>query len=237
MTDAVAPLSDLPTSAPDWARAMAERQLAALGELAELGLDLARAIGRQASAAADRDAAAELQGMGLAYARVARAVRLIIALQSKRMDDLLTHDAKAAEIDDEEQMAPYDLRKMRVERIVERVARSEHEAEDAVDALMIEAGDRLEDEDLYGDLLERPMSEIVARLCRDLNLSPDWSALSQELWAQDEIESGEGGEPLTSPIAPAMAGGGPRAERSEERVVEGAGGEHYAAASPSRDSS
>ena len=57
------------------------------------------------------------------------------------------------------------------------------------------------------------MGEIVARLCKDLGLEPDWSELSQELWATRE---------LTSPNAEALAGGGPRAERSEEPVVEGA---------------
>lgn len=170
MTDA-ALLSDAPRTAPEWARTLAERQLAMLGELAELGLDLARAVGRQANAC---DSPAELQGMGLTYARVSRAVRLTIALQSKRMDDLLALEAGAAEIADDAEIAPYELRKMRVERIVERVARKQHDSEHAISALMIEAGDRLEDEDLYGDLLERPISDLVARLCRDLNLSPDW---------------------------------------------------------------
>ena len=204
MTDAAETLLSLPQAdaAPaPWARPLGDRQLAVLGELAELGLDVARTIERQASASAARDAAAEVQGMGLAYARVARAIRLTVALQAKRVDELLAQEAGAAlaqaEIDEEtEMLSPESVRRMRVERIVERVVKSEHETEAAVDRLMIEAGERLEDEDLYGDVLERPMSEIVARLCRDLNLSPDWAALAQELWAKDEVEDGEPGAPL-----------------------------------------
>jgi hypothetical protein len=211
MTDAAATLSNPPTAPDHWARALGDRQLAVLGELAELGLDVARSIERQAASSSARDAATEVQGMGLAYARVARAIRLTIALQAKRMDELQALDAKAAEvqaeIDDEaEMLSPLSIRRLRVERIVERVVKSECEGEsaeaieDAIDRLMVEAGDRLEDEDIYGDLLERPMSEIVARLCRDLGLSPDWTALAEELWAKDEIEDGSPGEPLAEAV-------------------------------------
>jgi hypothetical protein len=210
MSTPASPAADLDAApSPDWARALADRQLAVLGDLAELGLDVARTIERQSSASAARDAAAEVQGMGLAYARVARAVRLTIALQSKRIEDLQALEARAQADEDEteayeELLTPINVRKARVSRIVERVAEAEYEnegadaADDALDRLLTEADERLDDEDVYGDLLERPMSEIVARLCRDLGLSPDWAALSDELWAREEIDSGPPGAPLAA---------------------------------------
>jgi hypothetical protein len=198
MSTPASPAADLDAApSPDWARALADRQLAVLGDLAELGLDVARTIERQSSASAARDAAAEVQGMGLAYARVARAVRLTIALQSKRIEDLQALEARAQADEDEteayeELLTPINVRKARVSRIVERVAEAEYEnegadaADDALDRLLTEADERLDDEDVYGDLLERPMSEIVARLCRD------------EVWAREEIDSGPPGAPLAA---------------------------------------
>ncbi|MDB5459102.1 MAG: hypothetical protein JWO72_843, partial [Caulobacteraceae bacterium] len=56
----------------------------------------------------------------------------------------------------------------------------------------------LDDEDLYGDVLARPFSEVVADICRDLGLDPDWSRLAQEPWARAEIDSGQAGGPLAA---------------------------------------
>ncbi|MEI9891107.1 MAG: hypothetical protein WDN45_11565 [Caulobacteraceae bacterium] len=106
-----------------------------------------------------------------------------------------------------------ETRKARVERIVERLAVQTHpHDEEQVDRIVREAGDRLDDMDLYGDLLQRPLSELVARICKDLDLTPDWTALAQELWAAEEMQSGEVGWPLasTSAASPASGGGGPR---------------------------
>ena len=67
------------------------------------------------------------------------------------------------------------------------------------------------------------MSEIVARICKDLGLEPDWNKLAEELWAKAEIATGDPGwplagrarapepvpEPVPEPaIEPALAGGG-----------------------------
>jgi hypothetical protein len=83
--------------------------------------------------------------------------------------------------------------------------------EETLEILMTEACERLDDEDLYGDLLQHPISEIVARLCQDLGLDPDWAELAKELWAVREIESGEVGWPLagrnSSATFPACGGG------------------------------
>src|SRR5262249_44535607 len=87
------------------------------------------------------------------------------------------------------------------EAIVERVATASHD-EKTVDRLLRESAERLDDEDLYGDLLERPVSELVARLCKDLGLHPDWAELAEELWAIREAGSGRPGWPLAQQALP-----------------------------------
>jgi hypothetical protein len=89
-----------------------------------------------------------------------------------------------------------DARKARVERIVERVIKAEITDEDEIYRLTQQTYERLDDEGVYGDLLARPVSEIIARICRNLGLSPDWSRLAQEAWAQEEIDSGAAAAPL-----------------------------------------
>jgi hypothetical protein len=139
----------------------------------------------------------------MAFSRVARAVRMTGLLQAKLIRDMDEALARAAaakspeELIDEasEEAMRLDpeghMRKFRVERIFERVAKAEcGKDEDRIDRLCIEAGERLDDEDLYGDLLERPVGELVALLCRDLGLDPDWSRLAEEAWAREEITSG-----------------------------------------------
>jgi hypothetical protein len=184
-------------------RALIQRQLAVLGRVAEAGLAIALAVERQALAAEAVPAAAAegagsqaprlaLADAALAYGRVSRAVRLTIALQARVLKDLQAVDevagrmARAAQ-SLAEQSARQDrvARKARVERIVERLIREEAADEAQGDRLTEEAYERLEDDDIYGDLATRPVREIIAQICRDLGLSPDWSRLAQEAWAQD----------------------------------------------------
>ncbi|MDB5460338.1 MAG: hypothetical protein JWO72_2079 [Caulobacteraceae bacterium] len=197
--------------ADDWARPLIERQLALLGRLAEAGLEIAVAIERQATgmatpARSDANPAPVVRGdIALAYGRVARAVRMTLALQSKLIKDLQALEEGAARAlvaaeaeQDNARLDLEDARKARVERIVARVIQAELDDEDAVERLADEASERLDDEDLYGDVLARPFSEIVADICRDLGLDPDWSRLAQEPWARAEIDSGQAGAPLAA---------------------------------------
>ena len=186
--------------AEDWARPLLERQLWILGRLAEDGLQISRAIARQATGAgADDGLPAQDLAKGdvpLAYARVARAVRMTLLLQSKLIRELqfreasLARDAARAEADQSED------RKARVERIVGRIALAEHDDVETVEQLVEEAAERLDQDDIYGDVLSKPVSEIVARVCQDLGLDPDWPRLAEEAWAREEIQSGAAGSPL-----------------------------------------
>jgi hypothetical protein len=75
MSDAAVPqIADRPA---DWARPLYERQIAMVGELAEMGLEIARDVKGQV-----KMAGADPQACAMAYARVARAVRISLMLQA-----------------------------------------------------------------------------------------------------------------------------------------------------------
>jgi hypothetical protein len=224
MTNAAPPVPIPPTDPSDegdWMRELVLRQLQMLGQLAEIGLEIAGAVERQAGGRASVPA---LSGdAALAYARVTRSVRQTMLLQSKLIEGLKAQDqvegeARAKAEAEAVRSTPEYQRRVRVERIVGRLLVAEHpDGDDAeIDDLIMEAGERLDDEDLYGDLMERPVSELVARICRDLGLEPRWAELVQELWAQKEIETGAPGEPLKALIdgAPASL---PRGQGAEDR--------------------
>jgi hypothetical protein len=193
MSDTPSPLDNDPGA---WSQAALRRQVAVLERLAEAGLELAVAIKDQSSQAAPADIA-------MAFARVARAVRLTCLLQSKLIKD---GDEARREADGErrrqEALAKIDAnqarreRKDRVQAIVERVAWTETEDEDRTESLVAEAGERLDTDDIYGDVLTRPMGELVAGVCRDLGLDPDWEGLAREAWAMDERRRGDPASPF-----------------------------------------
>ncbi|HEY4030135.1 MAG TPA: hypothetical protein VGM25_07310 [Caulobacteraceae bacterium] len=189
------------------------REWEGLDELAGYGRDIARVIARRVQAGDADQPVAELQVAAMAYARVARAVRLTVMLKAKlagtqagaQIECRAGSQADAGTEADEAAHDPEQMRKFRVERIIERAAKARHpDDEPAVDRLMTEAGDRLDDDDLYGDVLERPMSEVLALICRDLGLELDWTRLAEEAWATQEIAGGQPGWPLAGlALAPA----------------------------------
>jgi hypothetical protein len=191
-------------------RALIERQLQMLGQLAEAGLNLALAIERRATAQDPALQAAPLEAAALAYARTARAVRLTLALQAKVINDLQALDRAAgselynARCNAEREARHHAAqRQARVQRLVARVIEAEVADPAKADRLAEEAAERLEHDDIYGDLKTKTVGEIVALICRDLGLSPDWSRWAQEAWAQAEIRSGAPGSPFAGfPVAP-----------------------------------
>ncbi len=195
-----------PTAAPDMARTLLERQLWVLGQLAEGGLEIARAIERRATS--DESPDAVLDAAPMAYARVARAVRMTIMLQSKLIADLQTLEAKGAQaaahahcLQGPQRVGLECDQKERIGRIIGRIAGADGADEDEVERLTEEAAERLDHDDLYGDILTRPVSEIIALICKDLGLEPDWPQLAEEAWARAEIESGAAGSPLAGLMA------------------------------------
>jgi len=179
----VTPDASTPRIFPDDAllRERALRQLDRLDELGDLGLTVARAVARRAEAAgADED----LGDLAMAYSRAARAVRQSIMLHDRLIKALQDWDRAALDAFDKADTLARNNHKARVERIVERAARKKYgEDEDAVERLVTEAAERLDDQDLYGEVLNRSVAELVAEICRDLGLEPDWPEGAEALWS------------------------------------------------------
>ena len=209
---------DPASAAPD-ARARIEAQLVMLDRLAQVGMEIAEACGREAKAPSSDGASRSHPG--LVFARVARAVRMTIALQSRLMKDLAALD-RADEI---AERARTTKRRTRLAQLIEDAARAKVDAqreagarfwadedafEDEIEQLTSDAYERLIDAE-DGNLWGRPFDEVVAGVCKDLGLSPDWTT---RIAASVQPPAA----PPTSPTR-SVAGGGPLAE---ERVVEGA---------------
>lgn len=165
-----------------------------------------------------------MQALAMAYARAARAVRLTLALQSRVLRELEEVERQGRSHAWPDQCWLKDRRAergARIGRILARVIDATEPEDDArAQALKTEAGEKLADADVYGDAAVRPMGEIVARICADLGLSPDWSALAREAWAQAEAAS------PASPFAPSSVNLAPftpppaaRSGRSEWAVL------------------
>ena len=170
------------------------RSLWMLGQLAEDGFEMSRAIKRRVTRALDDDgaAAADLAALSLAYARVSRAVRTAIMLQSKLLQD-------------QQVLQKAGVQKQRIGRIVERIARTQHADDEIAELTAREAAERLDQDEVYGDVLSAPVSEIIARLCQDLGLKPDWPVLAEEAWARAEMDGGAVGRPLAPLVEPSAA--------------------------------
>lgn len=98
-----------------------------------------------------------------------------------------------------------EARQRQVGRIVEWAAgEAMPQDRQGAEHLAREACDRLDDDDIYGDLLSRPVGELVAMVCKDLGIEVDWEALSDEAWALAEIESGAAGSPFLAWPPPAV---------------------------------
>ena len=184
-------------------RAWAEPQLRLLGRLAESAVRQAEDIERRTLAAPEDTPAEALKDFSTAHARVGRGARVAIFLQSRVIEQVhrlrreIARDAAAARAG----AGVYDpeaevRRKRHVKNIVWRVASDKYEDDETCGAVAREAVDRLDQDDIYGHVCSRPMSELIAEICADLGLVPDWPALSREAWARDEIASGNPGAPL-----------------------------------------
>ncbi|MGZ6014174.1 MAG: hypothetical protein ACXWKM_00380 [Phenylobacterium sp.] len=175
-------------------RARLERQLARLDRLADLGLEIAEGLAAQAKGTGPQVVEGDV---ALAYDRVARAVRMAVMLQSRLIEDVRLARQAAAGATPGACADPATARKDRVARIVKRVA----EAHGGLDGFQIgwaarEARERLEHDDIYGQVMSQPVSDLVADICCDLGLTPNWARLAEEAWAEEEVLSGEVGEVL-----------------------------------------
>ncbi|MDB5496265.1 MAG: hypothetical protein JWP28_296 [Phenylobacterium sp.] len=184
----------------------AERHLTTLQELAEIGMDLARDVRAKALDPAPAEPACA--DFGLMFSRIARAVRQTLALEARLAED---RDARDRRTQAEHARRRGLQRKAVVRQVVEQAIGAEADGTDRED-LLGDLHERFEYEDELR-FADRPISEHVARICRDLGVTPDWSLWADEDWALEEAnllsptrsertEGGERGDAEPSPAAP-----------------------------------
>ena len=177
----------------------AERRIAKMARLSDKGLEVTDAIvadGSPASAAS--------------YAKASRAVRLTIKLEDL-LDNALsarlagaapTAPTERADVAGAEAFAdPFarvrsgaagEARRLVVD-VIDREAPDADDWENLADAL----DERLLFDQAYAGLDDRPLRDVVERLCADLGLDPDWDRWAGDGWAPPPPFS----RPLHSPFA------------------------------------
>ncbi|HWK43148.1 MAG TPA: hypothetical protein VNT30_00400, partial [Stellaceae bacterium] len=75
-----------------------------------------------------------------------------------------------------------------------------------------ELRERLEDEDVETDIGSHPIGEIIARICWDLGLDPNWRRWAEDHWAVEEARTKAPGSPY--------AEWGDEEEAEEEETLE-----------------
>jgi hypothetical protein len=179
--------------------ARAERRLRVLEEIGEIGMRLMRKL-EDAPAA---DTAAD-------FAKLSRAVRLTLDLERHIEEDLFgllnsQGIVRAAELEAGERLArqadekpSHDAKSRVADQVgVAIVRETESESERGQRyAAMVE---RLDWDDAYGDVRDRPLREVVEQLCGDLGLAPDWSDWTDAGWPE-AAAARPGARPLFSPF-------------------------------------
>ena len=143
---------------------MAERRLAILGELAELGLSLARDLHSTALAAED---IAEKSKLAEAFHRTGRSIRQSLALHAKLERD----DARAEHEDRAAAASQASDRKAQVKAAVKRLIWTEYEPAEA-EPLVLDLLDHLDEARLHDDFLDADVDTLIAKVCKALNLLP-----------------------------------------------------------------
>ena len=185
--------------APDAAEARTARQLATLQELAEIGMQIARAVRDAALARAEaaddapKPPPSRFGGgdLGLVYARVARAVRQTLALETRLAEGLETAKVERRRAHVAAVRAEYEERQHEVRdyvaEAIEAEAVEKHTPEREIERLLDDLDERLDAGDYDDALADAPIGELVARICADLGVIPDWSLWDEHAWALEHL--------------------------------------------------
>jgi hypothetical protein len=167
--------SDLQTAV-----ARAQRLLALLGDLSEMGMDLVRDLHRRAMAGAGpADAASQ-------YCRLAKAIRQLVALEMRLAQAL--EDAESGRWAAEE--AERELRaltaKAREDAALEAVEEALRDAGDgeAVERLRERLDDWRSDRAVERDFTDKSVTDIVMGACHAMGLDPDPHLLTDQMMSQ-----------------------------------------------------
>ncbi|WP_374569940.1 hypothetical protein [Phenylobacterium sp.] len=143
---------------------MQDRQGRLLGELAELGMDFARELKGRVG---EVESLEQAEGLALAFHRIARTVRLTLALESR----LAREQGEVARIRRIEVERRNERRAEQVRTAVWREIWAETDGrEDEAEALLESLDALIEDEVLFERLASGPVEAAIARIRQDLGL-------------------------------------------------------------------
>ena len=178
------------------------RDIAMLGELAEITMGVARAIGALAldkAAEGEAEAAARL---GSVITKVGRAVRQTVAYRRKIEDQLRKADGERAAAETTAQAEAGQsaafvrrntarARRKMIDNAVGRLL--EEEDLDLFDEL----NERLDEYESFTDFTDKPVSAFVSDICNALGVEFDWARFAYDPWAVEETKA----DPPASPFA------------------------------------
>jgi hypothetical protein len=199
---------DFSVEAPDPAIARAERRLRLLERLTEIGMALAEGLRDQVMY--PEACKTPVENPADAFARISRAVRLTIALEAKTdqaLADLRAgvarerEDAKVRAVKTAREAAQKarEDREQRVTDLVLAVGEFEVADREEFHGLMDAVLERLGNDSAYVNIDGTPLREIVERLCKDLDLSPDWSHWTGEGWDEHYTHDRDRWDPFNQP--------------------------------------
>ena len=192
------------------------RNLRLLDELVDIGMDLTRDLRAQVRAQTDAYQVflcgdfsnrappggwITLDQAQRAYDRFSRAIRLTMVLQERFEQDgkVRAEQAAKARADETARVQAENLKRNH-DRQNEVAVAAFHAVEadlkddEAVEIFAAALNERLHDIELV-DLWEQPPGVLLARILKDLDLTPDWSVFEDEPWAQTEIANPPPGSP------------------------------------------
>jgi hypothetical protein len=196
-----------------------ERHLDMLQELARMGMELARAVHRQgvapAEQASEQPAPEPAAEAALAFSRIAKTVRQCLALEARVADQQRRRELgeidQAGELLKQSRSYLLGAKRRQVKRAVADAIESEAESGGIYPSDAERLFDRLDEriEDEVDDLDDRPVGELIERLCRKLGVAPDWTRWQGEDWAVEEIADKPKGSPYAdwappAPLSPAQ---------------------------------
>jgi hypothetical protein len=89
-----------------------------------------------------------------------------------------------------------------VRRAVEETIEATCDNPDDVERLMEELSERLEEDEVFNGRNFWPTGEVIALICQDLGLTPDWDRWRSRGWARKEAEESPVGSPYAADPRP-----------------------------------
>jgi hypothetical protein len=181
-----------------------------LRELADIGMEMARALQGEVRARAEvveaeaeaGEAPRSVAELGLAFSRVSRSVRQTLALEARLEDDRLAREraAEAAEEANAQSNSELSERAARVRAKLMQLLHPDRERDHRWDDDWFEdLSDEPDDERGEGFVSDRPAADVVAGVCGDLGIEPDLSLWTDEASAAaSAARDAGGGRPATS---------------------------------------